>query len=318
MKISIIVPVYNVEQYILECLRSVANQTMTDGIECILVDDCGHDNSVQIAEKFIKEYSGRIKFSFIHRRKNGGLSAARNTGICAAKGEYLYFLDSDDEITPNCIELMYSHVIRHPKVILVQGSFYENDNEFSLFSDFPFPEYSEDLKQIKSYLLTYSGDIVGAQSRLIRTDFIKTHNLFFKEGIIHEDNYWTYFLAKKVTSMAFEGVRTYYHRYNPTSITGNVNVEKEAIAYRTIIEDFCVNIDSFLRGRQKELILNTLLTPVKNQYFDAVESKQIIACFAKQNNILEKFLFLFYLSLGDGYFKTKVLHLLLRLYKILD
>ena len=80
-KITVIIPIYNVEQYIRSCLHSVANQTMTDGIECILINDCGNDNSVAVAEKFIKEYHGKIHFILIHHEQNKGLSAARNTGI---------------------------------------------------------------------------------------------------------------------------------------------------------------------------------------------------------------------------------------------
>ena len=107
-RISIIIPVYNVEQYVDECLQSVANQTMTEGIECIIVDDCGQDNSATIAKHFVDSYQGDIRFTFIQREKNGGLSAARNTGIEAATGEYVYFLDSDDYLVPSAIETLIS------------------------------------------------------------------------------------------------------------------------------------------------------------------------------------------------------------------
>ena len=118
-KVSIIIPVYNVELYILKCLESVAAQTMSEGVECILVDDCGKDNSVRIAEDFIRCYQGNIEFVLLHHEHNGGLSAARNTGVRAAKGEYVYFLDSDDEIMPNCMELLYSRVEKYGTVDLV-------------------------------------------------------------------------------------------------------------------------------------------------------------------------------------------------------
>ena len=111
-KVSIIIPVYNVEPYIEECLLSVSSQTMTEGVECIIVDDCGKDNSMSIAERFIEEYIGKISFSIIHHGSNRGLSAARNTGIKAAKGEYVYFLDSDDTITADCIQRMYAFIER--------------------------------------------------------------------------------------------------------------------------------------------------------------------------------------------------------------
>lgn len=319
MKISIIIPIYNVEPYIEECLQSVANQTMTDGVECILIDDCGSDNSVAIAESFVKSYKGNIKFSIIHHDKNSGLSAARNTGIKAAKGEYLYFLDSDDTITPDCMELMYSFIQKYGKVDLVQGSFYETEEEKATLSEYKIPACSNNRKLIKNFLLTYAGDIVGAQSRLIERELIISNNLFFKEGIIHEDNYWTFFLAKYITSMAFCPKRTYYHRYNPTSITGNVNVKKESVAYKTIITDLSANIDSFLPGRQKELILDTLLTVLGTHYYDNDQEKEsLIKTFKNHNTLIENGLLNLYLKISNKFIKTKLLHLLIRLYKLND
>ena len=109
-RISIVVPIYNVEPYILECLESVANQKNANGIECILVDDCGKDKSMEIAEQFVCSYNGPIHFSVIHHEKNMGLSAARNCGTKVAQGEYIFFLDSDDTIVPNCMELLWSYI----------------------------------------------------------------------------------------------------------------------------------------------------------------------------------------------------------------
>ena len=104
MKISIIVPVYNVEQYVNECFDSIAAQTYKGEIECIFVDDCGQDDSVAILEKLITDYHGAIKFYIVHHEHNKGLSGARNTGIRHAQGDYLYFIDSDDSIKSDCIE----------------------------------------------------------------------------------------------------------------------------------------------------------------------------------------------------------------------
>lgn len=317
--ISIIIPIYNVEKYILLCLQSVVNQTETDGIECILVDDCSTDNSISLAEKFINDYTGNISFSLIRRSKNGGLSAARNTGIEAASGEYLYFLDSDDEISPNCIELMWGLLVRYGKVDMVQGSFYESEQEYKTKSRYRFPEISYDRKQIKSFLLIYAGDIVGAQSRLIRKDIINCYHLFFKEGIIHEDNYWTFFLAKCITSMAFCPVRTYYHRYNPASITCNINVANETLAYKTIVSDLSANIDPFLRGRQKELILNTLITALRRHYYENdIERERLINTFSKHNTFVERFLLFLCFRMRIKWIRNKILHLLIRFYYFQD
>ena len=319
MKISIIIPIYNVEPYIEECLLSVGNQTMTDGVECILVDDCGSDNSVSIAESFVKSYKGNIKFSIIHHDNNRGLSAARNTGIKAAKGEYLYFLDSDDTITPDCIEIMYGYIQKYGKVDLVQGSFYKSEEEKKTESKYKFPVYSQDRKQIKHFLLTYAGDIVAAQSRLVKREFIISNNIFFKEGIIHEDNYWTFFLVKHINSVAYCSKRTYYHRYNPTSITENVNIKKETLAYKSIITDLSANIDNFLPGRQKEFILANIQTMLYKKYYNSDEEKnELINLFLSKNSYIESILLKYYLKQSCVWFKTKLLHALLRIYKLND
>ena len=107
--ISIIVPVFNVELYLKECLESIKKQTYTN-LEVIIVDDCSTDNSFNIADNFIKNYKGPIIFKLIKHDKNKGQSAARNTGLGVAKGEYVGFVDSDDYIAPNMYEFLLSEM----------------------------------------------------------------------------------------------------------------------------------------------------------------------------------------------------------------
>ena len=98
--VSIIVPIFNVAPYIMRCLQSIDSQTYRP-IECILIDDCCTDNSIQLTEQFINQYNGAILFTIIRHQQKGGPSAARNTGLKKAIGEYIYFMDSDDAITPD-------------------------------------------------------------------------------------------------------------------------------------------------------------------------------------------------------------------------
>lgn len=93
--VSVIIPVYQVSNYVERCLKSVMSQTYTD-IECIIVDDATKDDSIVKCERLIVEYGGPIKFRILHHEYNRGLSAARNTGTKVAEGEYLYYLDGDD------------------------------------------------------------------------------------------------------------------------------------------------------------------------------------------------------------------------------
>ena len=140
--ISIIIPIYNVEKYITRCLFSVINQSYKGDIECILVDDCGIDNSAVISKRLIEDYQGSIHFIILHHKYNRGLSAARNTGTLAASGEYLYYLDSDDELPKNAIDLMVEQVSLHPDVQIVQGLTYSEpmayEYDLSLFQGFQY------------------------------------------------------------------------------------------------------------------------------------------------------------------------------------
>ena len=107
-RISIVVPVYNVEPYIAECVQSVMNQTYQGSMECVVVNDCGTDRSMAIAEKLIACYKGTIEFKVLHHEQNQGISVARNTGIEASTGDYVFFLDSDDTISSDCIDYLVS------------------------------------------------------------------------------------------------------------------------------------------------------------------------------------------------------------------
>lgn len=314
-KISIIVPIYNVEKYIISCLQSVIAQTMNEGIECILVDDCGQDNSMELAESFVNEYTGNIRFVILHHNKNLGLSEARNTGMRAAQGDYIFFLDSDDEISKDCMEILYAHVLKHPSIDVVEGNSIKEVLNFLGFNGI----YTENQCIIKSYLLTYHGKIICAQMRLIRRKFLEDYKLTFKKGIIHEDNMWTFFLAKIVKSIAFSFENVYYHRYNPNSITNNINIENECKAYRILIETFSKSIDPVLKGAQKKFILNNLLTAINSKYYKSESDKAyLIETFVKTNSSLERVILNCFFKCRSRFIKIKILHLLIRVYKYKD
>lgn len=221
MKISIIVPVYNVEQYIKECFDSIAAQTYKGEIECIFVDDCGQDDSVAILEQLIAEYKGPIQFSIVHHEHNKGLSGARNTGIRNAKGDYLYFIDSDDSITSDCIEKLTTLAEKYPGVEIVQGSAKSNSDWLMLKWNLT-PEYSESFKWIRTTMLKRYVLPMTAWNKLVRRDFVLEHELYFAEGMIHEDEVWNFMLSKYVHRIAFCFDATYNYRVNDEGIMHQV------------------------------------------------------------------------------------------------
>ena len=212
MDVSIIIPTYNVASYIIECLESVASQTYRGSLECVVVDDCGTDDSIALADNFIQHYLGKIDFRILHREKNGGLSAARNTGLFEAKGEFVYFLDSDDYITPNCIESLVEVAKHFPKVEIVQGGIVNTKGAIIYDAmSFKTPQLMVDRKAIYSKLV-FGEFPVSSWNKLIRRDFLKENSIDFYEGVIHEDVDFLYKLAAHVTSFALCPVITYCYR----------------------------------------------------------------------------------------------------------
>ena len=211
MTVSIIIPVYNVEQHIEECLQSVAKQIFRGGLECIIVDDGCTDASMSIVERFVQNYEGNISFCIIHHDYNKGVSAARNTGIAAASFEYVYFLDSDDWINPDCIDLLAECAMKYPRVDLVQGSVHNAPRNLKISPDIQ--EYYDDRKEIAHFLLSGGMIPITVWNKLISNNFLKRNKkVRFMEGVFHEEVLFSYYLAQFVTSFAVVHVGTYHYR----------------------------------------------------------------------------------------------------------
>lgn len=223
MKVSIIIPVYNVTNFIIKCLDSISVQTYQD-IECILIDDCGQDDSMEKANNYIKQYSGIITFKIIHHNKNKGLSGARNTGIMAANGDYLYFLDSDDTITPNCIEILTLLAKKYPTAAFIQGNIISNNKKNNPYAfGGTIPEYCDHKETLEKIMLQEV--ITSAWNRLIKRSFILQYKLFFPEGLLHEDMYWVFFLSKYTNAASFTTKGTYNYNIREDSIMTSVTKE---------------------------------------------------------------------------------------------
>jgi len=255
MRVSIIIPVYNVSVYIERCMDSVLCQTYSD-IECIFVDDCSPDNSMELIFKKISLYSGNISFISIQHAQNKGLSGARNSGIKASTGDYLYFLDSDDEIPEHGIEELVRLAEKYPDVDIVQGSseVIENGRSNKMYRlKGTLPEFSENHFWLKKNVLERVLIPVTAWNKLIRRRFIIENKMFFKEGLIHEDEHWTFFAAKSVKSMAFCKVPTYRHYIHEGTIMTS-DSKKSISSWFSIIDDFVNGMDADMLRIQRKVI----------------------------------------------------------------
>ena len=218
--ISIIIPVYNVEPYIADCLQSVIRQTYLGPIECIIVDDCGTDKSIQIAERIIDDYNGPIIFTIIHHKNNRGLSVARNTGIYASKGDYLFFLDSDDWISDDCINQLVQPLVNYPADIVVSDYRIIGEHQDKLALSL-----NEGYYQEKGITTTFCnrGIYVMAVNKLYRKSFIIDNRLFFEEGRVFEDEILAFNLSCIDKTFYVIKSETYFYRIREQSITNNDN-----------------------------------------------------------------------------------------------
>lgn len=173
IKVSIIVPFYNVENYIEKCLQSLVNQTLTD-IEIILVNDGSKDDSEKIAKQFAEKYPHKIIYL---EKENGGLSDARNYAIPKARGEYIAFLDSDDYVDINMYEEMY-HKAKQENLDYVECDFlWEYPNKTL--------ESKGQIYHNKKEMFLYAR--VVAWNKLIKREIIQENHIEFPKGYRYED-----------------------------------------------------------------------------------------------------------------------------------
>jgi glycosyltransferase involved in cell wall biosynthesis len=233
MKISIIIPIYNVAAYIERCLLSVMSQ-LYQNIECILVDDASPDNSMEIAQKVMASYSGKITFQLISQATNQGVSVARNKGIKKATGEYIYFLDADDELPSDAL-----------KTLATAGSIYDADiiiGEIKVVGtrQSPIPPmpitketYWQQAEVFSSFLKKQWYDMAG--NKLIKKTAFNHWEKPFQHGIIHvEDSLFSFQLASKCRSIVIIPEVTYYYHVNNQSVTQQKTKKNIASIYMVI------------------------------------------------------------------------------------
>lgn len=214
--ISVIIPVYNVEKYIRQCLESVAAQTFKD-IEVIIVDNNSPDNSVQVIKEFTEKYSNFKAYKRIGGRQGG----ARNEGIKQASGKYLMFLDSDDYIKPNAIEKLVK--VAEENAADMTGCLTDfvgpegNLIKFGFDSKMDFIIDAQ--KDGKKKMLQIVGNMGGAGLKIIKRSVIANNHIFFPENVPYEDVAFISTCALLSNKYVQIPLSLWNYRYLPTSIT---------------------------------------------------------------------------------------------------
>ena len=236
MIVSIIIPVYNVEKYLSRCIESVIGQTY-EHIEIILVNDGSTDHSLEICEKY-KIVDKRIK---IINKNNGGLSSARNAGIDECSGDYIYFLDSDDYISRDCIEYLVKLMEENNSDISIMPMMYvsEATNSEIAFSGNEKIVILDSEKAIKESLYQRLFTCC-APSKLYKRSVIG--DIRFPLGRISEDLATCHLFLDSATSIVYTNRHSYYYRQQNNSIMHIFNPKRlDAIEWAKEIEKFCVS-----------------------------------------------------------------------------
>ncbi len=225
-RISVIIPVYKVEKYLDECVRSVLNQTYKN-LEIILVDDGSPDACPQMCDEYAKTDDRVI---VIHK-KNGGLSSARNSGISIATGDYLFFLDSDDYISNDLMETLV-HVSLNNNAEIVACRFTSETENLNHSAQFETYIYSS--KKALKNILKEKSLTTSAWGKLYKSELFE--NIRYPEGKIYEDLGTVYKILDLVEKVVLVDSRKYYYRCNPESIT-QVAVSRKQLDYYDIISE---------------------------------------------------------------------------------
>lgn len=219
MTFSVVIAVYNVEQYLEECLESILTQTYKD-YEVILVDDGSKDKSPEICDRYAEQYP---QISVIHK-KNGGASSARNEGLRHASGAYVLFLDSDDYIKSNdFFERLAEKKATQPDVILYKfEKYYESTKMFEECS-FHFPKGVEGAQtsEIIEQLVRLDALYCAGWTKSIKRKLLLENDIMFKEGIIGEDQDWYFQVLLKVKKIEMIDDSFIVYRQRDNSVTSS-------------------------------------------------------------------------------------------------
>lgn len=246
LQISIIIPIYNVEQYLPKCLDSIFCQDIPLSIyEVICVNDCSPDKSRDIILKYQQKYENLI---LIDHEKNSKQGAARNTGLAQAKGEYIWFVDSDDYIQNNCLGKLLSTALENKLDILhFNAQKFTHQDKIEGYKNYRSISVETDVIEGYRFHQEYNYNDVTKEpwAQLYKKDFLTENNLLFLEHTFYEDAIHT--LNAALISKRFKYISDvcYFYRVNPSSVVTNVNRKGELLANRV---KQLINIMQLIQG----------------------------------------------------------------------
>lgn len=219
--ISVVVPMYNVETYITQCLDSLLPQA-ADNVEVILVNDGSTDSTLSICEEYRKRYPD-IK---IVSKANGGLSDARNYGMNYATGEYTFFLDSDDWLAPDALPKMFAFLQEQHCDMVQCAAYYVDGDNYGYDTRFVKPDsppYVVERPVAIRMLLNQYGMKNFAWGKLYKTEVVKRYP--FRKGVYFEDSYWQHYMVHNAERIGIMPEPLYYYRQRKCGISGSFSLK---------------------------------------------------------------------------------------------
>lgn len=265
MKVSLIIPVYNVVRYIERCLRSALDQTWEE-LEIILVNDATPDDSMEVVERVLTVHPRRSCVRVLTHPRNRGLSAARNTALREATGDYVFFLDSDDYLPLDGIERLAGVALRE-NVDFVVGNYELTGGR----RDTPPLRLDTGLLEDNARILqtfVEGGWYVMACNKLISRSFILRRRLFFEEGLLHEDDLWSFKTACLARRAYCVKEVTYFYYIQPDSITSRPSIRnlESRMKIISLLYDFITSSELLRANRWVYLAFESF----KAKYFDRI------------------------------------------------
>ncbi len=267
--ISIIIPVYNVEQYLDRCVESVVNQTYQN-LEIILVDDGSPDNCPAMCDEWAKK-DARIK---VVHKENGGLSDARNAGMDVALGDYIGFVDSDDWIHGDYIKILYNSLIRYNADISAcsVNKVYAGVLEEKVFNDYKSTVFNN--KEAMESLIFGKEFASNVWNKLYSASLLK--NELFVKGKLHEDEYFSYKIFAKINTAVYNNVVLYYYFQRDNSIMNSFSIKHfdMADAYIERIEFLSKNYPDLVitdKISYLQFLVNSCINAIKFNNIEAVK-----------------------------------------------
>lgn len=289
-KISVLIPVYNVEKYVGRCLSSVLNQTMQEGVEVIIVNDCTPDHSMEVIFEALCAYSEKdegekMSVRVVIHDTNRGLASVRNTAMSYATGDYVIHVDSDDWIEPDMLEEMYKEAISSRADVVI-SDYWETNLHEDIYKRQPHYTLVKDC--ISGFL---DESLIGTNwNKLVKRSLYTDNGINFFEGInLYEDRICNIRLFLHVQKIAYVS-RAFYHyvQYNNTSITKNitrVNLDN-SVAYLNFIASNLSDEYQDAKGISRVQVLCQLLHNSKgslqNEYYRSfkIRLKEVLRCSA--------------------------------------